>query len=151
MSYDSVYGSILQGCQRIIQQANLALLPAPQVHRRKKAIILKSDEALPVCLICPAAESLAGQNFRRKDFLDYPAYVVLVQEGKYLYENLDWQLHCRQRVRELLRVTSFEETSKVFDVVTYDPAPPFDLSSLDAGYDVSVQLFTYRAVEARNG
>ena len=152
MALDSVYGGILQGAQRLIIAMALPGLAAAQVRRRKKAIRLQSDTVLPLCLICPSAERLTGANMKGgKDFLGYPLYAVYIQEGQFQYEhNLDWQLYVRELTRKALRVTTFQETAAVFDTIEYDPDPVFDLSSLEAGYDVSVQGFTYHAAEDRN-
>lgn len=137
--------------QRILIQAGLDQLGPDQIKVRKKAVRLKDKDELPLVLICPGTERLYHQTMGSKDHLGYPVYVVVVREGAYQFEDLDWQFAIREQVRQRLRVTTLAEASGVFDQAGYDPEPVFDLSSLDAGFDVSVQMFVYKASEARNG
>lgn len=154
MALASVYGNILLGVQRLLVQLTLPDVSATSVKIRKKAVYLAKHDALPLVLVCFDTEHLNAQTMggsAGKDFLGYPVWVVLVRENTFQYEDVLWQPYCREKVRQALRVTGLAEAPEVHEQAGYDPQPVFDLSALDAGFDSSVQGFTYNASEARNG
>lgn len=146
----SVYGDILTAVETLVSALS-GFTTSGQVRVRKRLSFIAGKDPLPFVCICPLTERLEmGDTTFRKEKYDYPVIVAVIQESNLVLHNPAWQLDARQRIRKALRVTTLSGVSEVYDVVGYDPSPVFDVSAIDAAFDVSVQEFTYRASESRN-
>lgn len=149
MANTSIYWDILQAVhRRLITLAPDRLSPA-QIHIRKRPAFIREHDSLPLLLVCPEAEREDEHQFGATLFVDYPVIVALLDESALVLADPSWQLARRQEIRRRLHQVLLSDASTVFDVVSYEPSPLFDLGGLDAAFDVSLQRFVYRSHEQR--
>lgn len=148
----SVYSDILSAVKTKVEGSGVfASTPIPVSIRKRAFFSASHGDTPPAVMIAPGEERIHSLYMPDGVWVDYPVHVLLVSaEGGALGNatELQYQLDRRQELRALLWKSSLSGVSAVFDC-DYDPHPAFDLGGLDKLYDVSVQLFTFRAKETR--
>lgn len=147
----SVYGNILTACEALIESISSSITGTntAAVRVRKRPVYLQGDP-LPLIVVSPRTEAIDDYQFDNAAWLTYPVIVAVIQQGNFLYESLSYQLEAREAIRKKLSATVLSGAAEVFDFVSYNPSPVYDLGGLDKSFDVSVQEFTYKAAEVRN-
>lgn len=144
----SVQGDLLRAIKATIE--SVTGLSGHEVRIRKKIEYRKRHDERPLILIMPETERIAAYHMPNAVHIDYPITVAAIDQNRMILEDVDVTPDVRQLIRRALYVTTFDAVSEVYDIVSYDPSPPFPPGAVDQAFDVSLQRFTYRAIETRN-
>lgn len=145
----STYLDILQGAKAVIGGLGLTGILADQIRVRKRPVYLAEQDTLPLIVVSPTQEGIELLTFGSQGIFLFGAMVTIVQESALRWEDLDFLLEARQKIRRALHKTSMTGVSAVMDC-DYDPSPAYDAAALNAGFDVSTMGFTFKAQEARS-
>lgn len=141
-----VYSAILEAVRAAILGSSS--LPKSVFVRKRIYRDKDLDGTLPAVYIAPTVERKEGLHFSNSALIDYPVLVAVISQSAHVLINPFEMLDMRDVIRSLLWRTSLSGAPTVFDC-DYNPSPAYDLSGLDATYDVSIQQFVFRSQEDR--
>lgn len=119
----------------------------------RKVPAVREGETPPLVCVSLGEESSepATADVSEWVFGTYPVYVVIVTKSPGKLADPGTIREWRQAVRRrLLNFYQDLATVPALDDVNYEARPPFNATTLDAGYDYSPMLFLYRLNEPRS-
>lgn len=126
----------------------LGLVASTSVRERKRLVRL-TDDPNPVILHSIGDDELAGRQTGGNVWITYPLYVAYVVQDAHIHEDATPDVDtARQAIRDaMFKYRPLGAAGAVFNCVyTSNPPYPTD-ASFGAGFDASLQLFTYTSAE----
>lgn len=112
---------------------------------RKRVVWLKNDPARLI-VVAPGAETLVDRQTDDNLFFRFPLYVGVITQESQQYEDATlWVVEARATIRAALLKQKPIDAAHLCE---YDSQPAYPLdATFAAGYDASLQLFSYHASE----